>query len=259
MSSSPAQPRLATGLVRHVRQRPVVHTLSYPSWFLLLPMRRLRSDPVALLNRNRRGIVSFHDADHGTGGADSLAWIERLLADEGIDGVDGEIWLQTVPRVFGHVFKPVSFWYGHRADGTLRAVVVEVNNTFGERHCYVLDSPALQWGREQRARKVFHVSPFCDVSGSYRFRFMRTDLGDRDHGRVLVRIDHDDAQGLLLATSLSGTVQPLTAAALRRALWRMPLAVTGVLLRIHWHALRLWLKGVPWFSKPSAPEAAITR
>ena len=259
MTHLKAQPRLAMGVVRHARQRPTAHTLSYPSWFLLLPMRRLRSEPVELLNRNRRGIVSFRDADHGDGGPDSLAWIERLLADEGIDGVDGEIWLQTVPRVFGHVFKPVSFWYAHRADGSLRAVVAEVNNTFGERHCYVLDGPGLKWGHEQRARKVFHVSPFCEVSGSYRFRFMRTDLGDDARGRVLVRIDHDDAQGLLLATSLSGTVQPLTAPALRHVLWRMPLAVTGVLLRIHWHALRLWLKGVPWFSKPSAPEAAITR
>lgn len=259
MSPIAPQPRLATGLVRHARQRPAMHTLSYPSWFLLLPMRRLRSDPVALLNRNRRGIVSFHDADHGDAGPDCLAWMERLLADEGIDGVDGEIWLQTMPRVFGHVFKPVSFWYAHRADGSLRAVVVEVNNTFGERHCYVLDGPGLQWGREQHARKVFHVSPFCEVSGSYRFRFMRTDLGDEGRGRVLVRIDHDDAQGLLLATSLSGTVQPLTAQTLRRTLWRMPLAVIGVLMRIHWHALQLWLKGVPWFSKPSAPEAAITR
>lgn len=259
MNPMPAEPRLAIGVVRHTRHRPVTHALNYPTWFLLLPMRRLRGDPVALLNRNRRGVVSFHDADHGDGGSDSLAWIERLLDSEGIDGVDGEVWLQTMPRVFGHVFKPASFWYCHRADDSLRAVVVEVNNTFGERHCYVLDGPGLSWGREQRARKVFHVSPFCAVDGTYRFRFMRTDLGDDSRGRVLVRIDHDDAQGSLLATSLSGTVHPLTARAMRRALWRMPLAVSGVLFRIHWHALRLWLKGVPWFSKPSAPEAAITR
>lgn len=258
MSLTPSQPRIGIGSVRHHRLRPVAHRLHYPTWFLLLPMRQLRVEPCALLHRNRRSLVSFHDSDHGVGGPDCLAWIENLLAGEGVVDVDGEIWLQTMPRVLGHVFKPASFWYCHRVDGSLRAVVVEVNNTFGERHCYVLDGPGLHWGREQRARKVFHVSPFCEVRGGYRFRFVRTDLDGRLNGRALVRIDHDDDDGVLLSTSLSGDLWPLTAAALRRALVRMPLAVTGVLLRIHWHALRLWLKGVPWFTKPSAPEATTT-
>jgi DUF1365 family protein len=254
-----SQPRIGIGSVRHHRLRPVEHRLHYPAWFLLLPMRQLRAEPCALLHRNQRRLVSFHDADHGLGGHDCLAWVEALLVDEGIADVDGEIWLQTMPRVFGHVFKPASFWYCHRADGSLRAVVVEVNNTFGERHCYVLDGPGLRWGREQRARKVFHVSPFCEVRGTYRFRFVRTDLDDRPHGCALVRIDHEDDAGLLLSTSLAGALQPLTAAGLRRALVHMPLAVPGVLLRIHWHALQLWLKGVPWFTKPPAPKTATTR
>ena len=216
--------------------------------------------PCALLRRNRRGGVAFHDADHGAGGPDCLAWIESLLTAQGIDGVDGEIWLQTSLRVLGHAFKPVSFWYCHRHDGTLRAVIAEVNNTFGERHCYVLDGPTLAFGVEQRASKVFHVSPFCDLRGTYRFRFMRTDLADAvSTGRVLVRIDVDDDAGPLLTTSVGGVSRPLTSAGLRRVLWRMPLAVSGVLLRIHWHALRLWIKRVPWFSKPSPPSVAFTR
>jgi DUF1365 family protein len=117
----------------------------------------------------------------------------------------------------------------------------------------------LAWGQEQRADKVFHVSPFCDVDGTYRFRFMRTDLHAGERGRVVVRIDHDDAHGRLLATSVSGVSTPLTPSGLRSVMWRMPLAVLGVMLRIHWQAFRLWLKGVPWFAKPAAPPAAITR
>jgi DUF1365 family protein len=141
------------------------------------------------LARNRFGLLAFHDRDHGDGGADALAWIEALLASEGVADADGEIWLHTYPRVLGYVFKPVSFWYCHRADGSLAAVVAEVNNTFGERHCYLLDEPGLAWGRELRARKVFHVSPFCQVEGRYRFRFMRT------AERTVARIDHDDDDG----------------------------------------------------------------
>ncbi len=263
MSAGPiAEPgvRLVVGTVRHARLRPTAHALCYGHWFVMLPLRRLRDVPCALLRRNRRGGVAFHDADHGAGGPDCLAWIESLLTAQGIDGVDGEIWLQTSLRVLGHAFKPVSFWYCHRHDGTLRAVIAEVNNTFGERHCYVLDGPTLAFGVEQRASKVFHVSPFCDLRGTYRFRFMRTDLADAvSTGRVLVRIDVDDDAGPLLTTSVGGVSRPLTSAGLRRVLWRMPLAVSGVLLRIHWHALRLWIKRVPWFSKPSPPSVAFTR
>ena len=108
---------------------------------------------------------SFHDRDHGDGRHDALAWLDEVLHGEGIADAGGEVWLQTYPRVLGYVFKPVSFWYCHRGDGSLAAIVVEVNNTFGERHCYLLDGPDLAWGRELRARKVFHVSPFCAVAG----------------------------------------------------------------------------------------------
>jgi uncharacterized protein len=100
-----------------------------------------------------------------------LGWM-NLLHKEGIDDATGEVWLQAFPRVLGHAFKPVSFWYAHRADGSLAAIVAEVNNTFGERHCYLLPEP--QYGQTMLAHKVFHVSPFCDVQGEYRFRFMRT-------------------------------------------------------------------------------------
>jgi DUF1365 family protein len=121
------------------------------------------------------------------------------------------------------------------------------------RHCYLLAGPELAYGRELRARKVFHVSPFCDVQGGYRFRFMRTAL------RTVARVDHDDDDGPLLQTSVSGHLGPLTAQSVRRAFFGMPLMTVGVIARIHWQALRLWLKRVPFFSKPSPPQAFTTR
>lgn len=244
---------LATGVVRHRRLRPALHAFAYRTWFLLLPMRALRALPDPHLARNRRGLASFHDADHGDGGPDALAWAEALLAREGVTGADGEIWLQTYPRVLGYAFKPVSFWYCHAADGALRAVLAEVNNTFGERHVYLLDGPGLGFGRELTAHKVFHVSPFCAVAGQYRFRFMRT------AERIVARIDHDDSHGALLQTSVSGTLAPYTPLALRAVLWAMPMMTLAVIARIHWQALRLALKRVPFFSKPEPPGAFISR
>ena len=249
---NPPRVLIGRGPVRHARRRPVARAFRYDTWFLLLPMRTLRQQPDPVLARNRAARVSFHDCDHGDGGDDALAWFERLLAAEGIADADGEIWLHTYPRVLGYAFKPVSFWYAHRADGSLRAIVAEVNNTFGERHCYLLDRPA--WGRELRADKVFHVSPFCRVEGAYRFRFLRTPE------RTVVRIDHDDADGReLISTSVSGHLEPLTSEALHRAWTAHPLLTLGVMARIHWQALQLWWRRVPFFHKPVPPAALVSR
>jgi DUF1365 family protein len=169
------------------------------------------------------------------------------------------VWLHTFPRVFGYVFNPVSFWFAHRSDGSLRAVVCEVNNTFGERHCYLLahdDGRPLAWGEEVSARKVFHVSPFCAIDGRYRFRFMLTEGAAP---RFVGRIDHDANDGPLLQTSLSGALEPLTDRALLRALFGYPAFTLGVIARIHWQALRLFLKRVPFFSKPAPPAHPVTR
>ena len=249
------RPLIGSGQLRHHRLRPADNAFAYRSFFLMLPMRALRAAPRTALLRNRFGLLAFHDRDHGDGRGDALAWLEELLAGEGIVDADGEIWLQTYPRVLGYVFKPVSLWYCQRADGTLAAVVAEVNNTFGERHCYLLAGPDLAWGREQRATKVFHVSPFSAIEGHYAFRFLRS----TDGSRIIVRIDHHDGAGALLQTSLSGRLEPLTAASARRAFFGTPLASFGVIARIHWQALRVWLKHVPFRKKPQPPQAFVTR
>lgn len=252
-------PWMGFGTIWHRRLRPVAHEFSYRSYFLLLPLRSLREQPSAALKRNRRGWLSFHDRDHGAGDSDALAWFEQLLASEGIADADGEVWLQTFPRVLGYVFKPVSFWYAHRADGSLAAVVAEVNNTFGERHAYLLAGPELAWGAESVARKVFHVSPFCGVEGEYRFRFERLNTPAGLPAHALARVDLHDGEGPLLQTSLGGALVSLTAASVRRALFGMPFMTLGVVLRIHWQALRLWIKRVPFFAKPQAPQRFVSR
>lgn len=245
------------GQVRHRRLKPVGHAFVYGSYFLLLPLRSLQRNGPGTLALNRRAALSFYDADHGDGRGPeqggALSWLDELLQAQGIADATGEVWLHTYPRVLGFAFKPVSFWYCQRADGTLRAIVVEVNNTFGQRHCYLLDQPA--FGRELRADKVFHVSPFCPVEGSYRFRFMLTS----DLRRTVARVDYDDAQGPLLETSVSGQLEPLTAATVRRALWHYPAMSWNVLARIHWQALKLFLKRVPFFGKPALPASFVTR
>jgi DUF1365 family protein len=236
---------LLTGRVMHRRLRPVQHHFSYGVFFLRLPLTQLAKAGIAL---NRPALCSFYFRDHGArDGSHPLAWIRALLAREAIEA-DGEIWLQCFPRVLGYVFNPVSFWFCEDRDGRLKAVLAEVNNTFGERHTYLLRvEGALE------ARKVFHVSPFFPVAGHYRFRF------DEHAGRRLARIDYFDEAGPLLYTSISGRPQPLTRARLAAACLTHPFMTFAIMARIHWQALRLWLKRVPFFAKPAAPAEEPTR
>ncbi|MDO8300538.1 DUF1365 domain-containing protein [Lacisediminimonas sp.] len=260
-------PQLLPGLVRHTRLRPVSHAFHYPVYQLRLPLRTLqdRRWGNAFLSHNRFNLLSFHDRDHGAGAAPLLSWIDDLLRSEGIDGADGEIWLHTFPRVLGYVFNPVSFWFCESRAGQLRAIVCEVNNTFGERHCYLLADPKgadLAWGAQLQAPKRLYVSPFCEVAGGYRFRFMqaeRTGAKGETLVRHVARIDYGDDGGPLLLTSIAGTARPMTAARTLAAFLRMPLMTLGIVARIHLHALRLYIKRLPLVRKPAAPADPVSR
>ena len=235
-------PQLFLGHVMHRRLRPAVNAFVYPVFYVQLPVRDLAAANCGIFSVDRANLLSFRRADHGPrDGGPLLPWIENLLRQRGLP-TDGEIVLQTFPRVFGFVFNPVSFWYCHDGNDSLIAVLAEVNNTFGGTHSYLLhrDGQALRDGEEIRADKVFHVSPFNDLEGGYRFRFQL------ERRVQLARIDYDDADGELLLTAISGKARSWSAAALLGAFLRMPFLTLGVIARIHWQALKLWLKGVPF-------------
>jgi uncharacterized protein len=245
-----------TGEVMHRRLAPVSHAFRHGVFFMRLRVDAETLRWPALFSRNRWNLFSFHDADHGPRDGSPLEpWIRELLARQGLACADGAIWLQAFPRVLGYVFNPVSFWLCHDRAGALRAVLAEVSNTFGERHNYLVahaDGRPIAPGDWLTARKVFHVSPFFAVSGHYRFRFAETGA------RCNFRIDYHDERGAQLITSIGGTGAPLRTAALVRAFFRYPWLTLGVILRIHYHALRLWLKRVPFHAKPLPPVEETT-
>ena len=244
------------GKVMHRRLAPVSHGFRYGVFFLRLRIDRMPQRWPRLFSRNGWNLFSFHDADHGPcDGSALLSWIRGILTRHGLACADGAIWLQAFPRVLGYVFNPVSFWLCHDRAGALRAVLAEVRNTFGERHNYLVAHPdgrAIMPGDWLTARKVFHVSPFFPVSGQYRFRF--NDAGMQCN----FRIDYTADDGAQLQTGVGGTAEPMRSAALARAFVRYPWMTLGVIVRIHYQALRLWLKRVPFHSKPQPPFEEIT-
>lgn len=260
MTAAPIE--LLRAHVIHARSRPVAHRFMYAVFCLRVrvdQMAQLDGQASWLFGVNRRRPVAFHVVDHGDrSGANLMAWLRSRLAIAGVDIDVGAVWLQSFPRVFGYVFNPVSFWYVHDTQGVLRALVAEVNNTFGERHQYVLRAEgggAILDGEVLHCVKAFHVSPFCRVEGAYRFRVQ--ELGKTHR----VAIDYHDDPALpspLLHTAIQGVAAPLTTAALLRALLAMPFMTFGVVARIHLQALRLYLRKVPFQRKPAAPAAEVT-
>ncbi len=236
-------PQLCLGHVMHRRLRPAVNAFVYPVFYVQLPVRNLAAAECAIFSVDRRNLLSFYSKDHGPrDGSPLLPWIEGLLSKHGLPS-DGEIVLQTFPRVLGYVFNPVSFWYCHDRDGQLIAILAEVNNTFGGTCSYLLHRQGnpLVDGEELHAEKRFHVSPFNVIEGGYRFRFLL------ERSVQLARIDYDDAAGELLLTSISGKPRPWSARALLACFLRMPFLTLGVMARIHWQALKLYLKRVPFY------------
>ena len=206
---------------------------------------------------NGFSLLSVRHADHGARDGSALGpWLRRLLADAGLPAASAHrITLHTFPRVLGLGFNPVSFWLCRDAQHQVRALLAEVNNTFGEHHSYLVaraDGGPVQHDDLLEARKVFHVSPFFPVQGRYTFRIRAsgTDLQ--------VRIDYRDGAGRGLFAYLHGTPQVLSTGALLRAFVQHPLQTVTIVSRIHVHALRLWRKGVLFHKKPHAPTKEIS-
>jgi DUF1365 family protein len=250
MPPDPA-PRLFSARVRHARMGSPAHAFEAKSLFAQIPLRSsLRTGWTGGLGfgLNRAALVSVNDKDHGTG-APLLGWAEAQLAAAGLDLGEGEIWLCCLPRLSGYSFKPVSFWICCSTDGQPRAIIAEVNNTFGDRHVYLLNTAqGYRNGQSLHCEKTFYVSPFCEARGEYRFRFFHSTSPE---SRFLARIDYFVDGQHVLATSISGQAQPLTQLGALLLWLKQPLASLSVILNIHWQALLLWRKGLRLVPRPS--------
>lgn len=245
------QSALYVGRVRHRRFRPRPHALAYRVFWMLLDLDEIDrlAAKLALFSRNRFNLYAFRDADYGDrSGRPLRPQIEQTLAKAGIAYDGGPIRLLTMPRILGYAFNPLSTYFCYRCDGSLCATVYEVHNTFGEVHSYVAPADASEGALRQEADKLFHVSPFMKLD--MRYVFTVTPPGER----VSVAIDGSDAEGRLITAVLSGKRAELGDAALLRLLATHPLLTLKVTVAIHWHALRLLAKRIPWRPHPAAPE-----
>lgn len=240
----------------HARAKPKKNAFAYNlSYVMISDDEFCRSKKTALFSVDRSNIFSLRSKDYGDGCTEPSRWIRDTLRRFQIQTADGRIALLTLPRIFGYAFNPVSFWFCHDRDNGLRAVIAEVNNTFGERHFYLCchpDQRVIGCRDRLRVRKIFYVSPFLDIAGEYDFGF------DCKAPGISVNINLMDENGIALATSMSGSPRPLSNLRLLAILARFPLQMIKVSGLIHWQALKLILKGVPRHAKPAPPAVPVS-
>ncbi len=241
--------------VVHTRRAPVSNRFVYDTDYLLLDEAALgKEGGPALFSFGRPNLISLYPSDHGISGYAGADGMRRLATGAGIHDTR-HILLLVHPRYWGYTFNPVSFWFFLGESLNLRAVLAEVHNTFGERHgyfCVGANGADITRNCWTVSTKCFHVSPYFDVKGEYRFRFLL------DETRVAVRIVYEDGAGGGLDTAIAGTRRPFSDRELARALIRRPCGAMRTTTLIHWQALRLWYKGLRYRRRPAPPKRNIT-
>jgi uncharacterized protein len=237
----------------HGRKGPVRNAFRYTVDYILLDPDKAFGP--RLFSRNRGNLMSLQDADHGgvPGQGRGAPWAREVLAAHDLPA--DRLLLLAQPRLLGHVFNPVSFWLAYDRLGHLRAVIAEVSNTYGDRHSYLChreDRAPITREDTITAQKIFHVSPFQPVEGTYAFRF------DIRPDRIGIWIDYTTATGGLF-TNLIGPRAPLTNWGILASAFRRPFGSRRVLALIHWQALKLALKRVKFNARPTPPGEDVSR
>lgn len=247
---------LYVGSVVHSRLRPRSHRLRYRTFSLLLDIDELPSLARTLrcFSIGRFGLYSFRPGDHLSGsGEDLREQVEAIMRGAGMEPDGGPIRVLTMPRILGYSFNPLSVFFCHGADGALRAILYEVNNTFGQRHSYFF--PLAETGEKvmrHACEKEFYVSPFMPMEMTYRFRI------EAPAEKYTISIVVADDGGALLTAAQSMSRRPLTDRALLRLFFTQPLMTLKVIAGIHYEALLIWLKGVGLQPRPSPPAEPVT-
>ena len=226
--------------------RPKKNAFKYSIFNLLIPVH----EDSAVRSLTNEKLISLRTTDYLEGRPGSLFENAQAFLAKEMNYSCDKIWLQTLPRILGYVFNPVSFWYCYKGE-TLDAVLCEVNNTFGDRHFYFVKSQNVLDGIHQ-ATKKFHVSPFFPIEGDYTFEFKKS-FTDTD-----TRIQLHSGMELKLDTRIRLKLRSFRDVTKSELFKKYGWMTVMVIIRIHYQALKLWLKGVPFFTRPQPPKEKIS-
>lgn len=238
------------GRVRHRRFAPRRHEFGYDLSLLALDLDDLPDlfDGMLLVSARRPAPWRYHRADyHGDPSRDLREAVRDSIEEATGFRPTGPILLCTQIRALGFRFNPVSFYFAYEGD-EVAAVLAEITNTpWLERHHYVLGRAELRadGGFESRFAKRFHVSPFMPMAQDYHWFASRPDQ------RLTIHMRNIEDGARVFDATMTMTREPLTRESLRRTLLRQPFLGLRIAFAIYWQALRLKLKGIPFFDHPT--------
>ena len=239
----------------HVRKGEIKNSFSYGVDYLLLSDDQ--KNEVRGFSHNKINLFSIFDIDHGgtRGQGEGHNWARDTLRNNNIYIPGLKVSLLAQPRMVFTKFTPISFWLCFDLDKKLKVVIVEVNNTFGDRHSYLCsneDLAEITIQSQMVVKKLLHVSPFQPMLGSYCFTF------DITNKKIAIKIEYKHERGGVTAT-LVGDRSPLTSKSIFVVLLRRPFGSIRILSLIHFQAFRLWLKKATFNSRPTPPSKAVSR
>jgi DUF1365 family protein len=246
---------LYVGQVTHRRLRPRKHSLRYRTYAVLIDLDELPAldGRLRLFSHNAFNLFSFFDKDYGSEAVSLREQIEGHARKVGFSLDGGPIRLLTMPRILGYAFNPISVYFCHGHDGALRAILYEVNNTFGERHSYFIPVEAGENAPvRQSCAKQLYVSPFMAMDMTYEFTVTPPAR------KLSIAIVECDRQGTVLTATQAQSRVELTDAALARVFLSHPLLTLKVIVGIHFEALLLWAKGMRLQVRPPKPDESVT-
>ncbi len=250
------------GHVRHRRREPA-RSFTFPLYMVYLDLAEMDRvfSMTRLWGRSRLCPARFAREDYLGSRDVPLDEAVRTRVEESIGRrPTGPIRMLTHLRYFGYVFNPVTFYYCFDDAERVTAVVAEITNTpWGERHAYVLDRERVPASVEERPLrwrfgKEFHVSPFLPMDLEYDWTFTPPRDGLLVHMNVR---DRRPETPKVFDATLRLERREITPGLLRMLLVRRPLMTVQVIARIHLEALKLWLRGTPFYPHPQTPPLPV--
>ena len=242
--------------VMHKRLLPKVNQFVYEVFYICFDIAKINNLSKKIFSINKFNLFSFYEKDYGPKDGSSIEnWARNILKNQQIDKNINKIFLFTHPRVLGYVFNPASFLFCLDSQEKLQAVIVQVNNTFNENHSYLIfnkDGSAIGNNQWFEADKEFHVSPFFERKGFYKFRFIF------EQNKIAVWIDYFTDEKTLLTSVILKKQVDFDDLNLILAFIKIPFMTLKVIILIHIQALKIVFKKIKYISKPEQKNSKIT-
>ncbi|MEK6555854.1 MAG: DUF1365 domain-containing protein [Bdellovibrionota bacterium] len=248
---------------------PKPHEFIYNIYYLCMDIDQIDESSNAFFSVNGWNLISFFKKDHArysqersSSDGDLRKWLEHVHSQAGHDFKPAQAWLQAFPRILGYTFNPISVWYSYNDKQELISILCEVNNTFGETHNYLLTHPGLapiQNGDAFESNKNFHVSPFFNVQGMYKFKVTGHPLSNESKSRLdIIYYDQNTSSSPTLVTWMQAEKNEWSSSAALKTFLGYPLLTVKIIFLIHFHALLLFFKKAKFYKKPESPNSMST-